>query len=63
LLEEIVKSEVLCDYVKMGNKADLIIEFHSTRITGVANMNAVKGKYKKNLSACGVFFHDLGAAA
>ena len=35
LLFEIHKSGLLCEFVKLGNTADLMIEFHSGRVTGV----------------------------
>jgi hypothetical protein len=59
LLKEVVKSKALCDFVKMGNTANLVIEFHKSDITGVENMDVVAKKVEKKLAKCGVEIFDL----
>jgi hypothetical protein len=61
LVHQAAEDGTLCEYVKMGNQADLYIEFHSQRVTG---RNPLFGKLKedrKKLADCGVTFRNLSA--
>lgn len=61
LLAQAVKEGTLCEFVKMGNQADLFIEFHSQRVTGKHDyVGKVKGM-KDTLTKCGVNFRNLAA--
>jgi hypothetical protein len=61
LMQEVADSNALCEYVKLGNRADVVIEFHSVNVTGVSNMRFVAAAVKEKLTACGVNMHDLAA--
>lgn len=61
LVTEVSESGVLCDYVALGNRADLLIEFHSVRVTGVGGQGPKIRKHKERLEGCGVKFLGLQA--
>ncbi|EEC47506.1 predicted protein [Phaeodactylum tricornutum CCAP 1055/1] len=61
LLDEAAREGTLCEYVKMGNQADVYIEYHSQRVTGPNPLVKTKLETKKNLEECGVTFRGLGA--
>jgi hypothetical protein len=58
LLEQAADEGTLCEYVKMGNQADLYIELHAQSITG---NNKDLRVHRKKLEDCGVSFHNLPA--
>lgn len=61
LLMQAVEEGTLCEYVKMGNKADLFIEFHSQRVTGAHAYLGKKKTIEAKLTECGVTNRNLGA--
>ena len=61
LTEEVVKSNALCNFVKMGNTVDVVIETHSQRVTGPNPLARKFGGWKKGLEECGVTFRGLQA--
>jgi hypothetical protein len=64
ILKEIAKSGVLCDYIKMGNRVTMIVEFHHMSITDPAERRKEKdgsGEAQKILKECGVEFGNLAA--
>jgi hypothetical protein len=58
LFKQAADEGTLCEYVKMGNQADLYIEFHPQSITGKNEDTTV---YGRKLGDCGVSFHNLPA--
>jgi hypothetical protein len=61
LLHQAVNDGTLCEYVKMGNTADLFIEFHSQRVTGRHDYVGKTKEMKQKLTDCGVTFRNLQA--
>jgi Methyltransferase FkbM domain len=66
LIKQAVADGTLCEFVKLGNTADLIIEFHSNDVLGgySGGKHDYVGEAKQmvdTLRGCGVTFHDLGA--
>jgi hypothetical protein len=61
LLHQAVQEGTLCEFVKMGNKADLYIEFHSARVTGKHEYTGKTKEMKEHLTQCGVTFRNLAA--
>lgn len=61
LLHQAVEEGTLCEFVKMGNTADLFIEFHSAKVTGKHEFVGKAKQMKETLTACGVTFRNLAA--
>lgn len=61
LLHQAVEEGTLCEFVKLGNTADLFIEFHSQRVTGKHDFAGKTKQMKEHLTACGVTFRNLAA--
>lgn len=61
LLHQAVEEGTLCEFVKMGNAADLYIEFHSAKVTGKHDYVGKTNEMKAKLTACGVNFRNLAA--
>jgi Methyltransferase FkbM domain len=61
LLHQAVEDGTLCEFVKMGNTADLFIEFHSAKVTGKHDYVGKTRGMKDALTACGVTFRNLAA--
>jgi Methyltransferase FkbM domain len=61
LLHQAVEDGTLCEFVKMGNTADLFIEFHSAKVTGKHDFVGKTKEMKDVLSGCGVTFRNLAA--
>lgn len=61
LVAQAAEEGTLCEYVKMGNQADLYIEFHSQRVTGKNPLAGKMKDYQKKLTDCGVNFRQLQA--
>jgi hypothetical protein len=61
LLHQAADEGTLCEFVKMGNRADLFIEFHGKRLTGNHEFVGQKKKMKQVLEGCGVQFRNLAA--
>jgi len=61
LLHQAVEEGTLCEFTKMGNTADLYIEFHSQRVTGKHDYAGKTKEMKEKLGACGVTFRNLAA--
>lgn len=61
LLYQAVQEGTLCEFVKMGNTADLYIEFHSQKVTGKHDYVGKTKEMKEKLTACGVTFRGLQA--
>ena len=62
VLKEIAESGVLCDYVAMGNKVVMIVEFHNMSITDPLERRREKTGAtvaQKKLKECGVVFGNL----
>ena len=60
-LQQAADEGTLCEYVKMGNQADLYSEFHSQRVTGKNPLFANMKETRKKLEDCGVSFRKLQA--
>jgi hypothetical protein len=60
-MDQAVKDGTLCEFIKMGNSADLFIEFHSHRVTGKHEFLGKGKDMQKALSDCGVTFRNLEA--
>jgi hypothetical protein len=56
-----VEAGTLCEFIKMGNSADLFIEFHSQRVTGKHEFLGKSKDMQKTLADCGVTFRNLEA--
>jgi hypothetical protein len=61
LLKQAAEEGTLCEYVTMGNQADLYIEFHSQRVTGKNPLFGNMKGHRQKLEDCGVTFRKLGA--
>lgn len=64
LISEVADSGIFCEYKKMGNQIDLIVEFHRMSITDpkVRNENFAKKRVMQDkLKQCGIEFKQLGA--
>lgn len=64
VLKEVAQSGILCDYIAMGNKVVMIVEFHHMSITDYQErVREKKGsdEAKKKLEQCGVEFGALHA--
>lgn len=64
VIKEIAKSNVLCDYISMGNKVVMIVETHNMSITNSTERMTQKQGFqeaRKQLEACGVTFGKLHA--
>ncbi|GAX25195.1 hypothetical protein FisN_16Hh034 [Fistulifera solaris] len=61
LLHQAVEEGTLCEFTKMGNTADLFIEFHSARVTGKHDYVGKTKQMKEALEKCGVTFRNLAA--
>ena len=63
-MKEIAESNVLCDYIKMGNKVIMIVEKHNMSITDPRERRREKdgaGAAEDKLKECGVEFGKLQA--
>lgn len=64
VIKELAKSNVLCDYISMGNKVVMIVEFHHMSITDANERISQRSGFqsaKKQLETCGVEFGKLHA--
>lgn len=64
VIKELAKSNILCDYIKMGNKVVLIVEMHHNSITDPKERLRLHNNFrpaKKQLEDCGVEFGKLHA--
>jgi hypothetical protein len=61
LVQQAAEEGTLCEYVKMGNQADLYIEFHSQRVTGKNPLFGKMKEHRQKLTDCGVKFRPLQA--
>jgi len=61
LTQEVVASKALCNYVAMGNTANVIIETHSQRVTGPNPLIHKFKKWREELIGCGVKWQTLQA--
>lgn len=64
IIKEIASSNVLCDYINMGNKVVMIVEMHHMSITDAKERISQKSGFqqaKKKLEECGVVFGQLHA--
>ncbi|CAJ1945595.1 unnamed protein product [Cylindrotheca closterium] len=64
IIKEIASSNVLCDYISMGNKVVMIVEMHHMSITDAKERMSQKNGFqqaKKKLEECGVVFGKLHA--
>jgi len=64
IIKEIASSNVLCDYINMGNKVVMIMEMHHMSITDAKERMSQKSGFqqaKKKLEECGVVFGKLHA--
>lgn len=61
LLTQAAEEGTLCEFVSKGHTADLLIEFHSQRVTGPNPLFKKKREVVEKLSKCGVTFRNLGA--
>ena len=64
VLKEVANSGILCDYVSMGNRVVLIVEFHNMSITDGDERRREKdgsAQARKKLETCGVEFGNLHA--
>lgn len=64
IIKEVASSNVLCDYISMGNKVVMIVEMHHMSITDAKERIAQKRGFqqaKKKLEECGVIFGNLHA--
>ncbi len=62
VLKELATSRVLCNYIRMGNNATLVIEFHQHLIKNPDDKDkAIAGlkDAKEQLRKCGVKFRNL----
>lgn len=65
ILKEIAASGVICDYIKMGNRVVIIVEFHDMSITDGTELRKEKAgseEAKTKLQECGVEFGKLHAS-
>eukprot|EP00538_Stauroneis_constricta_P006758 CAMPEP_0119562754 /NCGR_PEP_ID=MMETSP1352-20130426/21433_1 /TAXON_ID=265584 /ORGANISM="Stauroneis constricta, Strain CCMP1120" /LENGTH=419 /DNA_ID=CAMNT_0007611217 /DNA_START=58 /DNA_END=1314 /DNA_ORIENTATION=+ len=64
VLKEVATSNMLCDYIKMGNTVVMVVEFHVNSISDEAQrrqqMDGTDAARDK-LEGCGVIFAELGA--
>lgn len=61
LLDQAVSDGTLCEFIKMGNTADVFIEFHSARVTGKHEFLGQTKQMQATLIECGVTFRNLAA--
>jgi hypothetical protein len=61
LLQRAVTDGTLCEFVKLGNTADIFIEFHSQKVTGKHDYAGKKKEMNDALANCGVTMGILGA--
>ena len=61
LLAQAAEEGTLCEYTKMGNQADLYIEFHSQRVTGSNPLFGKMKGHRQKLTDCGVTFRKIQA--
>lgn len=61
LLHQAVEEGTLCEFVQMGNTADLFVEFHSQKVTGKHEFVGKNTQMKDALRKCGVKFRNLAA--
>jgi hypothetical protein len=61
LLHRAVEDDTLCEYVRLGNTADIFIEFHSPKVTGKHDYVGKTKEMKEALANCGVTMGILGA--
>lgn len=64
VLKEIAETGLMCEYVKMGNRVVMIVEYHNMSITDAKERNREKAgsqDARKTLEACGVEFGKLHA--
>ena len=64
IIKEIASSNVLCDYINMGNRVVMIVEMHHMSITDAKERMSQKSGFqqaKKKLEDCGVIFGNLHA--
>ena len=62
VLKELAATTVMCDYLKMGNNATFVVEFHQQKIKDPEEkrlaMDGLKDA-KERLRQCGVKFRQL----
>jgi hypothetical protein len=64
VLKEVAKTGLLCEYVKMGNRVVMIVEWHNMSITDADERRREKAGHSEavaTLTACGVRFGNLSA--
>ena len=62
VLKEVAQSGILCDYVAMGNRVVMIVEFHNMSITDARERRREKSGAREaqdKLKECGVEFGNL----
>ena len=53
-MSEIHEIGLLCKFVKLSKTADIMIEFHSVRLTGMGRFQKSTKKSREDLQECGV---------
>jgi hypothetical protein len=64
IIKDVAQSNVLCDYIKLGNRVVMIVEMHNRSISDVKERQALRagfGPAKRQLEECGVQFATLSA--
>jgi hypothetical protein len=64
VLKEIANSGVICDYIKMGNRVVMIVEFHFKSLADPDEREKERDgaeEAQEKLIQCGVVFGDLDA--
>jgi Methyltransferase FkbM domain len=61
LMHQAITDGTLCEFVKLGNTADIFIEFHSVKVTGNHDYVGKTKELKDSLTSCGVTMGNLGA--
>ena len=64
IIKELAESNVLCDYISMGNKVVMIVEMHVNSITSREERQRLHHNFrpaKEKLEGCGVQFGKLNA--
>ena len=61
LLQQAVDDGTLCEFVRLGNNANIFIEFHSQKVTGKHDYAGKTKEMKEALMNCGVTMGILGA--
>jgi hypothetical protein len=61
LMHQAITEGTLCEFVRLGNTADIFIEFHSAKVTGRHDYVGKTNELKDALSSCNVTMGNLGA--